>query len=60
MNWEDAKTFCQNKGSDLLSINNQDEQDFVTALLGGEEYIIGEKLYCFFFLLISLRDWITM
>ena len=32
MNWEEAKKYCENMGGHLLTINGQEEQDFIDSL----------------------------
>ncbi|XP_055006716.1 C-type lectin domain family 4 member M-like [Boleophthalmus pectinirostris] len=36
--WEDSRSFCQEQGADLISINNEEEQNFL-RVYGGRRWI---------------------
>ncbi|XP_044027304.1 CD209 antigen-like protein C isoform X3 [Siniperca chuatsi] len=44
--WPDSRSDCRNKGADLVSINNEEEQNFVKELkVNGESWIGLRKIY---------------
>ncbi|XP_052423975.1 CD209 antigen-like protein E isoform X1 [Carassius gibelio] len=40
-NWNESRRDCKERGSDLIIINNKEEQDFVKTISGGSEFWIG-------------------
>ncbi|XP_059395602.1 C-type lectin domain family 12 member B [Carassius carassius] len=40
-NWRESRRDCKERGSDLIIINNKEEQDFVKTDLAGSEFWIG-------------------
>uniref|UniRef100_A0A671L6F5 C-type lectin domain-containing protein n=1 Tax=Sinocyclocheilus anshuiensis TaxID=1608454 RepID=A0A671L6F5_9TELE len=40
-NWEESRTYCRNKGADLIIINNSEEQDFIQRVPGDTGVWIG-------------------
>ncbi|XP_058646245.1 CD209 antigen-like protein D [Onychostoma macrolepis] len=40
-NWDESRTYCKNKGADLIIINNSEEQDFIKRVPGDTGVWIG-------------------
>jgi alpha-tubulin suppressor-like RCC1 family protein/uncharacterized protein (DUF2141 family) len=41
MTWSDAKGYCENIGAHLLTINSQQEQDYITSVFGSDIVWLG-------------------
>ncbi|XP_052441445.1 CD209 antigen-like protein C [Carassius gibelio] len=40
-NWNESRRYCRERGTDLIIINNREEQDFVKNICGSDHFWIG-------------------
>ncbi|XP_052425488.1 C-type lectin domain family 10 member A-like [Carassius gibelio] len=40
-NWDESRRYCRERGTDLIIINNREEQDFVKNICGSDHFWIG-------------------
>ncbi|XP_056591959.1 C-type lectin domain family 10 member A-like isoform X2 [Triplophysa dalaica] len=40
-NWTESRSYCRDRGADLIIINNKEEQDFVNNITSGAQHWIG-------------------
>ncbi|XP_056591969.1 C-type lectin domain family 17, member A-like isoform X2 [Triplophysa dalaica] len=39
--WSESRSYCRDRGADLIIINNKEEQDFVNNITSGAQHWIG-------------------